>query len=265
MLASQSVSNSDGIRERFISKLENAIQANQTINIGDSHPIDLLAQYQLGIRNYDNVVVYHNEENPKNMYQWQKWETVYVRGTVHDRKKAMMENSDFLCLVCNSPYESNLDIDNYNGRIHFVTKGVNISSSEGGIGGALCINDRQCRQNGLIKKEYPVIYQGKRYNCAIDLFTDETKKKEFFQLNNNPESLYELDDRDWLGHCLTEKFKSNPRLWLAVKKRGGIYFLEGCTHYKKGVVSPYEGDSVYSVYICFLIDAYINAEEFCDI
>ena len=62
MLASPSVSSDDGIKERFIQRLENAMYANQTINVGDKHPIDLFAHYQLGIRQYPNVVVYHNQD-----------------------------------------------------------------------------------------------------------------------------------------------------------------------------------------------------------
>ena len=49
VLASQSVSNEDGIKQRLIQRLKNAMYANQIINVGDNHPIDLLAHYQLGI------------------------------------------------------------------------------------------------------------------------------------------------------------------------------------------------------------------------
>ena len=217
MITTASAPDEEGVKDRLIQRLESAIQAEQTINIGDTDAIDLLAQYQLGIRNYNNVVVYHTDETPRNNCRYMSWDTVRVDGTIEDRKNAMTENADYVCVVCDSASDVDLSIDRYKGVVHYVTKGVNISSSERGIGGALCIDDRKCRESRLISREYPVFYQGLIYNCAIDLFRDEQKKREYFELHNNAGSLYKLDDRDWLGVCLTEKFKSNPRLWLSVR------------------------------------------------
>lgn len=263
MLTSQSIPNEDGVKERFIQRLENAMYANQTINVGDTHPIDLLAQYQLGIRDYRNVVVYHNGDTPKNIYKGLHWETQHVEGSIIDIKKAMIDNSQYLCIVCSSVYESNLDIKDYSGGIFYVTKGINISSNEKGIGGALCIDDRRARNQGLITKKYPVFYKGETFECGIDLFRDqELMYQHFSDIGANLET---VDEGDWLIVCLTEKFKSNPSLWRVVKERGGVYFLDGCTHYRQGSISKYQGESIYSLYICHLIKVYIEAEEFCDL
>ena len=265
VLASQSVSNEDGIKQRFIQRLKNAICANQTINVGDSHPIDLLAHYQLGINSYPNVVVYHNNNEPKNIYKGLDWGTKSIDGSVADAKQAMIKDSQFLCVVCDSVFNIGVNVDDYSGDIYYVTKGVNISSNEKGIGGALCIDDRTNRNKGFITKPYPVMYQGEIFDCAIDLFRNKTLMNKYFHsIETNPDK---IDPLDWLIVCLTEKFKSNPFLWRAVKERGGVYYLDGCTHYKAGNINDvkYEGEGPYSLYICSLIDAYIEAESFCDI
>ena len=264
MLASPSVSSDDGIKERFIQRLENAMYANQTINVGDKHPIDLFAHYQLGIRQYPNVVVYHNDSTPKNMYKGLNWETKYVDG---DTKQAMIRDSQFLCVVCQSAFDLGFNVDDYSGDIYYITKGVNISTNEKGIGGALCIDDRSNRQRNLINKKYPVFYQGQMFDCAIDMYQNKELMDNYF--SSTEANLDRVDEGDWLVVCLTEKFKSNPCLWKAVKERGGVYYLDGCTHYRNKTSgeseTKYEGEGTFSLYICHLIDAYIEAEDYCDI
>lgn len=249
-------------RESFEFRLQKAIvfatTENHHFHISNDTIADIVALEALAKLDYQNVTIYHLGHRAENMFAIHPkgWQTVQLNSEQERIEKlSSCENM----IVVDLPMMSLQNvIKNYKGKLNVIVPGVNISSKECGIGGALSINDRFARENGKIKNKYPIKWGDKIYDCAIDLFKDKTEMNKYF-LKHYKECKI---DSDWLTECMFIKFVSNTYLWKSVFIRGGIDFLMNCSHYNS-TPNPYQGEGLSCVYIYSLINAYEAATKYC--
>lgn len=81
------------LNNEAIFRLNNIINLNATILIGDAPGIDTLVQSYLYSANYCNVQVWHIGSEPRNNIG--NWHTVRVSGSYRDRDRSMHRYSKF--------------------------------------------------------------------------------------------------------------------------------------------------------------------------
>jgi hypothetical protein len=123
---------------------------------------------------------------------------------------------------------------------------INISSGTPGLGGALTAPTELAYRKGSIKARYPVEYAGKRYP-DVELAYKVLSA-------GGPD-----DDNELFANLLGHRFEQYPALLNEVTRRGGVAFLERCSHLtsaKSTGAQSWEGVGRESRYIAVLIRAY---------
>ncbi|MBC8738497.1 hypothetical protein F6X40_17120 [Paraburkholderia sp. UCT31] len=127
-----------------------------------------------------------------------------------------------------------------------ISQSLNIFSGTPGLGGALTAPTELAYRKGSIQARYPVEYAGKRYpdvELAYKVLTAAG-----------------TDDEDELfASLLAHRFEQHPALLNEVTRRGGVGFLERCSHLTGGKsvdALSWEGTGRASRYITVLIRAY---------
>lgn len=123
---------------------------------------------------------------------------------------------------------------------------INIFSGEKGLGGALTNPTELARQKGCIQQQYPVVFRGRRYpdaEAAYQLCKAET-----------PEA-----NDTMMKYVIAAKLLQNEVLLTAITRRGGVAFLETCTHFtgaRSEGAQSWEGAGRESRFIRNLIEGY---------
>jgi hypothetical protein len=123
---------------------------------------------------------------------------------------------------------------------------MNIFSGEKGLGGALTNPTELARQKGCVQQQYPVVFRGRRYPDA----------EAAYQLLK--EGSAEADDL-MMVYLIAAKLLQNDVLLTAITRRGGVDFLETCTHFtgaRSEGAQSWEGAGRQSRFIRNLIAGY---------
>lgn len=123
---------------------------------------------------------------------------------------------------------------------------MNIFSGEPGLGGALTNPTELARKKGSIQSSYPVVYGGKRYADVETAYT---------VLKVGAEA---IDDR-MMTELIAAKFQQYAALREEVRTRGGVSFLESCSHFthaRSSGFQSWEGHGRESRFIRNLIAGY---------
>jgi hypothetical protein len=130
----------------------------------------------------------------------------------------------------------------------------NIFSGEHGLGGALTNPTLLAKKKGSISKGYPVVFEGRSWPDA------ETAYHVLAIARNEKDAGAQNDEL--MAKIIACKFQQHPVLFEEVRKRGGIAFLEGCSH-QTGAKSPgaqrWEGIGLGSRFIRNLVKGYALA------
>lgn len=133
-----------------------------------------------------------------------------------------------------------------------VDKGVNIfSGSNSPIGAALTNWTTKSKEKGKIKHDYPVVIKGVEYPDAEAAYQSLKTKVE----KENRLHLMTI--------IITAKLDQHPKLYEAIKKRGGIEWLARCEHTtwaKSPSMQWWEGQGGDSPMLKCLMDAYFLIE-----
>lgn len=123
---------------------------------------------------------------------------------------------------------------------------VNIFSGEPGLGGALTNPTELARQKGSIKERYAVTFRKRTYSDV------ETA---YHQLKTDSATTNDA----LMVELIACKLRQHPRLLNAITARGGVSWLETCSHYTKAKseqFSSWEGMGRNSRFIRNLIAGY---------
>lgn len=116
---------------------------------------------------------------------------------------------------------------------------MNIYSGETGLGAALTNPTRVAQRKGAVRKAYPVVFRGRQWPDA------EAAYQHFKTGVTNHDDML-------MAAVIAHKLRQHPELLDAVRKRGGVRFIRGCTHYT-GALTPrgraWEGAGVGSRFI----------------
>lgn len=125
-------------------------------------------------------------------------------------------------------------------------QGINIFSGEIGLGAALTNPTELAKSKGKLNKSYPVVFENKKYPDAETAYL--LLKTEDAQAN------------DHMMVCvIAQKFIQHPTLFEEVVQRGGLQFLEQCSHFtyaKSESAKSWEGAGKESRFIRNLITAF---------
>lgn len=128
--------------------------------------------------------------------------------------------------------------------------GVNIFSGEKGLAGALTNPTEMARRKGNITQRYPVSVNNKEY---VDVETAYQQLKVAGDHKFNDELMANL---------ISQKFLTHTRLMDAVTAKGGVSFLEACSHFtgaRSESFRSWEGQGRESRFIRNLIWGYEKA------
>jgi uncharacterized protein YeaO (DUF488 family) len=137
-----------------------------------------------------------------------------------------------------------------------VTLGWNIysRSSDGqGIAAALTNPTVLSRKHGRIQQDFPIVFRGRSYPDV---------EGPYLKLGKLCASDQERDEL--MVELIVLKFRTYPWLYFALLEKGGIPFLETCTHFtyaRTDAFRSWEGYGRSSRFIRNLIEAYRRAEE----
>jgi hypothetical protein len=131
-------------------------------------------------------------------------------------------------------------------------QGINIFSGEPGLGGALTNPTELSRQKGSIDRPYRVLFRGKDWADA----------ESAYQVLGA--STHNAGERDILmAELIAAKFSQHPNLLREVVRRGGVPFLQACSHFT-GARTPqaqsWEGQGEQSRFIRNLVAGFILAD-----
>lgn len=96
-------------------------------------------------------------------------------------------------------------------------EGINIFSGEKGLGGALTNPTELAKSKGSIAQRYPLTYHKHQFVDA----------EQAYQVLKTGDRAY---DDEMMANLISQKFLQYPRLMDEVTKRGGVAFLEACSH-----------------------------------
>ena len=128
---------------------------------------------------------------------------------------------------------------------------MNISSNEPGLGGALTNMTVLAQSKGRIHRAYPVTIAGM-------LFVDAESAYQNMKVGDP-----ERDDAT-MAYIICEKFLQHKHILTLTTYKGGVPFLEKCTHFTNARTARYqawEGVGRSSRFIRNLINGYTKAEE----
>ena len=275
---SSQITNNNDIQNNLIKELDKRMNWNHSINVGDAKGIDYFTQLYLNNRNWKKVCVWYTNSTPRNIVENPYWEKSKVVGGYKKRNHIMLNDSDELIAVWNNKsQETKQNIDSFTkGKVIVICEGINISSDEAGLGGALSINDKAAYRKNKIKRTYSVEWGGVEYDGAIDIWNNDEIKNKYlnYEVTHNIYEPLPLFMRD----IMKAKFISNKCLHDEIRSKGGIDFLRRCKHIKSNNNSPkfrnlsvyhyliisgvnsnmWEGKGYNSLYIDCLIDAYLE-------
>lgn len=96
-------------------------------------------------------------------------------------------------------------------------QGINIFSGESGLGGALTNPTALARRKGNIEHRYPIKVNGVAYQ-DVELAYHAFKTGDA------------ASDNDMMANLIAQKLLDHPSLMAEVTERGGLPFLEVCSH-----------------------------------
>ena len=96
-------------------------------------------------------------------------------------------------------------------------EGINIFSGERGLGGALTNPTEMAKFKGSIAQRYPITYHKHQFVDA----------EQAYQVLKTGDPAH---DDEMMANVIAQKFLQYPRLLEEVTKRGGVAFLEACSH-----------------------------------
>jgi len=123
---------------------------------------------------------------------------------------------------------------------------INIISDAKGLGGALTNPTEIAFRKGKIEQHYPVMFNGLTYpdaECA-------------YKANITTRGVCDANVRLMI-HIIEAKLRQHPILFEAIAKRGGTFWIEGCSHVGYG--GTWEGQCLSSAFIRALTLAYVRA------
>lgn len=97
-------------------------------------------------------------------------------------------------------------------------RGINIYSGAGGLGSALTNPTELAFQKGMLKRRYPVVFGGRRWPDVETAYL--TLKGQDSAANDR-----------FMAELIAAKLIQHPVLLEAVRARGGVAFLEACSHF----------------------------------
>ena len=133
-----------------------------------------------------------------------------------------------------------------------ISAGINIFSGQLGLGGALTNPTVLSKRKGNIIQEYSINYLGNKYADV---------ESAYLKLKSDNEM---LNDQLMISLIIV-KLYMYPSLFFAIKLRGGLLWLEKCTHFtyaKSPSFKAWEGSGTQSRFIRNLMTAY---EQCCNL
>ena len=259
---SRQITDNNDIQNNLIEELDKRMHWNHSINVGDAKGIDYFTQLYLNSQNWKKVCVWYTDSTPRNIVENPYWKRLKVVGGYTKRDREMLNNSDELIAVWNNKSPgTKRNIDSFTkGKVTVMCEGINISSDEAGLGGALSINDKAAYRKNKIKRTYSLEWDGVEYDGAIDIWNNDKIKNKYlnYEIEHNIYEPLPLFLRD----IMKAKFISNKCLHDEIRNKGGIDFLRRCKHIKNNrpskVRDMWEGEGYESLYIDCLIDAYLE-------
>lgn len=128
-------------------------------------------------------------------------------------------------------------------------QGINIFSGEPGLGGALTNPTVMARRKGRIDIRYPITYHSRSY-------PDVESAYHVLKLRDAK------SDDELMANLISQKFLQHPDLMEDVTARGGVEFLEACSHFtnaRSERAQTWEGQGLESRFIRNLIAGYEKA------
>jgi hypothetical protein len=128
-------------------------------------------------------------------------------------------------------------------------EGLNIFSGEHGLGGALTNPTEMARRKGCIDVRYPVTFHSRAY--------PDVELAYHVLASGNVES-----DDDLMANLIAQKFLEHPALLETVTAKGGVAFLENCSHFtnaRSADFQSWEGQGRESRFIRNLVSGYEKA------
>ena len=141
---SSQITDNNDIQNNLIEELDKRMNWNHSINVGDAKGIDYFTQLYLNSQNWKKVCVWYTDSTERNIVENRHWQILKVVGGYKERDRVMLNNSDELIAVWNNKSRgTKRNIDSFTkGKLMVMCEGINISSDEAGLGGALSINDK---------------------------------------------------------------------------------------------------------------------------
>ena len=127
--------------------------------------------------------------------------------------------------------------------------GINIFSGEPGLGGALTNPTELAKRKGCITVRYPVTYHNRAYP-DVELAYHVLASGDV------------AEDDELMANLVSQKFLQNPDLLAEVAGRGGVAFLQLCSHFtnaRSTGFQAWEGTGPQSRFIRNLVAGYQKA------
>jgi hypothetical protein len=130
-------------------------------------------------------------------------------------------------------------------------QGINICSGAGGLGSALTNPTELAFQKGALAQRYSIVFERRRWP---DVETAYLTLKRVDDIQGNDQLMAEL---------IAAKFLQHPELFAQLIERGGVAFLERCSHFTQARTERFrawEGEGLASRFIRNLIAGFELAQ-----